>query len=196
MELRERTDALGLEGDALVIACGPRSADVAAARGVELPVRPLCRQLLLTGALELPAGLPMVVEAESGFHFRRRGDRLVLAMSDAEPRWGFDEIVDESVFDDRLERLAHRYPPAARTTIDDAWAGLYDMTPDAHPIIGWGADGVYAACGFSGHGFMQSPAVGEAAAAELLGDEPPFDLSPYRLERFEADAVFPETLVL
>ena len=113
----------------LVIACGPRSADVAAARGVELPVRPLCRQLLLTGPLELPADLPMVVEAETGFHFRRRGDRLVLAMTDAEPRWGFDEVVDESVFDDRLERLAHRYPPAARTTIDDAWAGLYDMTP-------------------------------------------------------------------
>ena len=170
----------------LVVACGPRSAEVAAARGVELPVRPLCRQLLSTGALDLPGDLPMIVEAETGFHFRRRGDRLVLAMTDPEPRWGFDELVDESVFGDRLERLAHRYPPAARTTVDDAWAGLYDMTPDAHPIIGWVADGVYAACGFSGHGFMQSPAVGEAAAAELLGDEPPFDLSPYRLERFEA----------
>ena len=83
-----------------------------------------------------------------------------------------------------------------RTTIADAWAGLYDMTPDAHPIIGRVADGVYAACGFSGHGFMQRPAVGAAVAAELLGEEPPFDLVPYRLERFEGDAVFPETLVL
>jgi sarcosine oxidase, subunit beta len=196
VDVRERADALTVEGDVLVVACGPRSAEVAARRGVELPVRPLCRQLLLTGALDVPADLPMVVEAETGFHFRRRRDRLVLAMSDREARWGFDELVDESVFGDRLERLAHRYPPAARTTIDEAWAGLYDMTPDAHPIIGWVADGVYAACGFSGHGFMQSPAVGEAAAAELLGDEPPFDLSPYRLDRFEGDAVYPETLVL
>ena len=196
VELREHEDALTLPGDVLVVACGPRSAEVAGARGVELPVRPLCRQLLLTGALYLPPDLPMIVEAETGFHFRRRGDRLVLAMSDSEARWGFEELVDESVFDDRLERLAHRYPPAARTTIDDAWAGLYDMTPDAHPIIGWVADGIYAACGFSGHGFMQSPAVGEAAAAELLGDAPPFDLSPYRLERFEGRAVFPETVVL
>jgi sarcosine oxidase, subunit beta len=195
VELREHTDALRLEGDVLVIACGPRSAAAAAARGVELPVRPLCRQLLLTGTLDLPAELPMIVEAETGFHFRRRGDRLVLAMADSEARWGFEERVDESVFGDRLGRLAHRYPPAAGTTVDDAWAGLYDMTPDAHPIIGWVADGVYAACGFSGHGFMQSPAVGEAAAAELLGEEPPFDLAAYRLERFEG-AVFPETLVL
>jgi sarcosine oxidase subunit beta len=196
VELRERTDALAVEGDVLVIACGPRSAEVAAARGVELPIRPLCRQLLATGPLDLPLELPMIVEGETGFHFRRRGDRLVLAMTDRTPRWGFEERVDESVFDDRLARLAHRYPSAAGTTIADAWAGLYDMTPDAHPIIGWVGDGVYAACGFSGHGFMQSPAVGQAVAAELEGDDPPFDLSPFRLERFAEGAIFPETLVL
>jgi sarcosine oxidase subunit beta len=194
--VRSRTDAVELERDVLVIACGPWSAEVAARVGVELPVRPLCRQLLETGSLDLPESLPMTIEAETGFHFRRRADRLVLAMVDAEPRWGFDEVVDETVFDDRLARLAHRYPDAAGTTIDRAWAGLYDMTPDAHPIIGWVGDGVYAACGFSGHGFMQSPAVGEAAAAELLGDEPPFDLAAYRLDRFADGAVFPETLVL
>ncbi len=196
VELRELTDAHDVAGDVLVVACGPRSGEVAAARGVELPIRPLCRQLLLTGPLDLPDDLPMTVEAETGFHFRRRGDRLVLAMTDAEPRWGFEERVDESVFADRLARLAHRYPPAAETTIAEAWAGLYDMTPDAHPIIGWVGEGVYAACGFSGHGFMQSPAVGAAAAAELLGEEPAVDLTPYRLERFETGAVFPETLVL
>jgi sarcosine oxidase subunit beta len=196
VELRERTDARELDADVLVIACGPRSAEVAAARAIALPVRPLCRQLLATGTLDLPERLPMVIEAESGFHFRRRDGRLVLAMTDAEPRWGFEERVDESVFDDRLARLAHRYPPASGTTIEWAWAGLYDMTPDAHPIIGWVGDGVYAACGFSGHGFMQSPAVGEAAAAELLGAEPPFDLEPYRLERFAAGSLFPEQVVL
>jgi sarcosine oxidase subunit beta len=70
------------------------------------------------------------------------------------------------------------------------------MTPDAHPIIGTVAPGVYAACGFSGHGFMQSPAVGDAVAAELLGETPPFDLAHYRLGRFAEGAGFPETLVL
>ena len=196
VELRERTDALELDGDVLVVACGPRSGEVAEARGVRLPIRPLCRQLLRTTAVDAPSELPMVVEAETGFHFRRRGDALVLAMSDPAPRWGFDEIVDASVFDDRLARLAHRYPPAESASIADAWAGLYDMTPDAHPVIGPVGAGLYAVCGFSGHGFMQSPAVGDAVAAELLGDSPPFDLAPYRLERFEGDATFPETVVL
>ena len=196
VEVREHTDALDVEGDVLVIACGARSGEVAARRGIELPVRPLCRQLLETASLGLPDDLPMVVEAETGFHFRRRGDRLVLAMTDPTPRWGFATDVDESLIADRLERLAHRYAPAAGTTIERSWAGLYDMTPDAHPIIGWVGDGVYAACGFSGHGFMQTPAVGEAASAELLGDSPPFDLSAYRFGRFAEGAVFPETLVL
>jgi sarcosine oxidase subunit beta len=197
IEVREGTDAATLEADILVIACGPWSADAAAARGVELPVRPLCRQLLETTAfLDLPEGLPMVLESETGFHFRRRGDRLVLAMADPEPRWGVETEVDETLFPDRLARLQHRFPPAAETRIERAWAGLYDMTPDAHPIIGEVADGVYAVCGFSGHGFMQSPAVGRAVAEELLGESPSVDLSPYRLERFESGATFPEKLVL
>ena len=70
------------------------------------------------------------------------------------------------------------------------------MTPDAHPIIGWVGEGVYAACGFSGHGFMQSPAVGRAAAQELLEGESEFDLSPFGISRFGSGAAFPEELVL
>jgi glycine/D-amino acid oxidase-like deaminating enzyme len=70
------------------------------------------------------------------------------------------------------------------------------MTPDVHPLIGWARDDVYVACGFSGHGFMQSPAVGNAVAHELTQREAPVDLAPYRLERFADGAVFPEQLVL
>jgi sarcosine oxidase subunit beta len=193
VDVREHTEARDLERDLLVIAAGAYSGDF----GVDLPIRPIARQLLETDPIEgLPDDLPMVVEAESGFHFRRRDDCLRIAMADAVPRWGFEETVDESVFADRLERLAHRYPPAAGTRIARAWAGLYDMTPDAHPIIGPIGDGLYAACGFSGHGFMQSPAVGRAVAEELLFGESSLDLTPYRLERFSGDTVFPENLVL
>ena len=103
---------------------------------------------------------------------------------------------DEALVVDWRARVAHRYPAAAGAPVARAWAGLYDMTPDAHPIIGWVGDGVYAACGFSGHGFMQSPAVGRAVAEELLRGESSLDLTPYRLERFSSDTVFPENLVL
>ena len=197
VEIRERTAAETLDAELLVIACGPWSTELAHTVGVELPIRPLVRQLLETSPLpEVPETLPMVIEAETGFHFRRRADRLVLAMTDPTPRWTFETVVDESLFPDRLERLVERYPPARGATIANAWAGLYDMTPDAHPIVGLVGDGVYAACGFSGHGFMQSPAVGRALAELILRGESSIDLSPYALERFEAGAVFPEDLVL
>ncbi|MGI9112572.1 MAG: NAD(P)/FAD-dependent oxidoreductase [Gaiellaceae bacterium] len=196
VDVRERTDALGLDADVLVLACGAASAEVAATRGVELPVRPLVRQLADVGPIAgLPPDLPMTVE-ETGFHFRPAGGGLRLAMGETEPRWdGPAEVRDELVEDWRA-RLAHRYPPAASAPLVRAWAGYYDMTPDAHPIIGEIAAGVYAACGFSGHGFMQAPAVGAAVAAELLGETPAVDLAPYRLERFAEGAGFPETLVL
>jgi sarcosine oxidase, subunit beta len=197
VDVREHTDALTLEADTLVVACGAGSPGVAAARGVELPIRPLVRQLVDVGPVPgLPLDLPMTIE-ESRFHFRRVGtDGLRLAMVEPETRWDGPAEVRDDLVEEWRARLAVRYPTAAGAPVRRAWAGFYDMTPDAHPIIGPVAPGVYAACGFSGHGFMQSPAVGDAVAAELLGETPPFDLSHYRLERFEGGAVFPETLVL
>jgi sarcosine oxidase subunit beta len=194
VKVRDRTDAREVgSAHVLVIACGASSPELCAT----LPIRPLCRQLVDVGPVGgLPDDLPMTVEEETTFHFRRRGETLRLAMTEAAPRWTSEERVDEPLVDDWRARLAHRYPSAAGAPVVRAWAGLYDMTPDAHPIVGFVGDGVYAACGFSGHGFMQSPAVGRAVAEELLHGESELDLSPYRLERFEADATFPETLVL
>ena len=194
VEIREHTDARSLEHDVLVVACGAASPELAP----ELPVRPLCRQLVEVGPLDrVPDDLPMILEEGTGFHFRRAGDNLRLAMAEPRPRWGSEEWVDEELVEDWRRRLAHRYPPAAGAPLARAWAGLYDMTPDARPIIGWIRDGVYAACGFSGHGFMQSPAVGRATAQELLGRAPSLGVEAYRLERFAASGVvFRDELVL
>jgi sarcosine oxidase, subunit beta len=193
VDVRLHTDVRELDGDVLVIACGASSPKLCAA----LPIRPLCRQLVDVGPVTgLPGDLPMTIEEETGFHFRRHGAALRLAMTEPTPRWTEDELVDELLVADWRKRLAYRYPSATGTPVIRAWAGLYDMTPDAHPIVGFVGDGVYAACGFSGHGFMQSPAVGRAVAEELLRGESELDLSSYRLDRFAGDAVFPETLVL
>ncbi len=198
VDVREHTGAAQLDADVLVIACGPWSQAVGERVGVELPIRPLCRQLVDTlPVADLPERLPMVIEAESGFHFRPTpSGGLRLAMGEAAPRWGFATEVDEALVDDWLDRLARRYPPAAGAGVERAWAGLYDMTPDAHPVLGWVGEGLYAACGFSGHGFMQSPAVGRAVAEEIVHGESELDLTPFRLDRFAGGAVFPETLVL
>ena len=198
VEVRERADALTVEAETLVLATGAWSAGVGARLGLELPVRPLVRQLVDVGPVErIPASLPMTIESETTFHFRRVGaDGLRLAMTEPTNRWDGPPTVDDALVAEWRSRLAQRVPAAAGAPVRRAWAGFYDMTPDAHPIIGPVADGVYAACGFSGHGFMQAPAVGAAVAAELLGESPPFDLSHYRPKRFAAGAAFPETLIL
>jgi sarcosine oxidase subunit beta len=193
VELCEHTDARELAHDVLVVACGVASADLVPG----LPLRPLCRQLVDVGPVaDVPDDLPMTIEDETTFHFRRRGKALRLAMTEPRPRWTDRQFVDHSLVADWRARLAHRYPPAADAPVIRAWAGLYDMTPDAHPLIDRVRDDVYVACGFSGHGFMQSPAVGNAVAHELLDLEPPVDLAPYRLDRFAEGAPFPEQLVL
>ena len=193
VEVCEHIDARTVDGDVLVVACGPWSAQLYE----ELPIRPLVRQLVDVGPVDgLPETLPMVVEEETTFHFRRRDAFLRLAIRDPAPRWSSELVVDDLLVEEVRERLAYRYPQAAGAPVERAWAGLYDMTPDAHPIIGPLRDDVYVAAGFSGHGFMQSPAVGRAVAEELLELEPTFDLAPYRLERFAGDEVFPEELVL
>jgi sarcosine oxidase subunit beta len=198
VDVQEGVDASTLDADVLVIACGAASPALAATRGVELPIRPLCRQLVDVGPVAgIPADLPMTIEGETTFHFRRVGsDVLRLAMVEPTARWGDREWVDDALVADCRERLARRFPRGAGAPVVRAWAGLYDMTPDAHPIIGVVGEGVYAAAGFSGHGFMQAPAVGSAVAEELLDGESTFDLSAYRLERFARGAVFPETAIL
>ncbi|MDX6511167.1 MAG: hypothetical protein QOE36_671 [Gaiellaceae bacterium] len=197
VELHEGVDAVDLDADVRVIACGPWSAEVGARLGVDLPIRPLCRQLVETTPIAgLPDRLPMTIEVETGFHFRRKGEALVLALGEKTPRWGFATEPDTAIAADMLERLRRRYPPAEEAGLARTWGGLYDMTPDAHPIVGQIGEGLFAACGFSGHGFMQSPAVGRALAEQILHGESSLDLTPYRLDRFERGIVFPETVVL
>lgn len=191
--LREFMDARELDADVLVIACGAESPRLAAHHEVELPVRPLVRQLTDTRRVDgLPEDLPMVVEAETGFHFRGAEGGLRLAMAEPSLRWDERPEVDESLVQDWLGRLAHRYPSASGVAVARSWAGLYDMTPDAHPIIGWVGEGVYAACGFSGHGFMQAPAIGEIVRDLYLEREPFVDVSALaagRPERRERNVV-------
>jgi sarcosine oxidase subunit beta len=193
VQVRERTDARDLERDVLVVACGVSSPELVP----DLPVRPLCRQLVDVGPVrDLPPDLPMILEAETGFHFRRCGDGLRLAMAEETLRWGADEEVDAALVEEWRERLARRYPAAAGAPVVRAWAGLYDMTPDARPLIGWAEEDEYVACGFSGHGFMQSAAVGRVVAEELLGLTPSVDLGPYRPDRFPPHAEFSTEQVL
>ena len=186
----------------VVDAAGPWAAEVAAMAGATLPVEPLRRQLVPTEPFAgLPQRFPMVIDMSTGFHFRREGKGILLAWNDPQEKPGFNSDFDPGFIEKILTRAADRVPCLADAGVNPrrAWAGLYEMTPDHHAIIGRSpeVDGLYFVNGFSGHGVMHSPASGRIAADVILrGYSDLIDATQLAPERFSEGRLLHETAVL
>jgi len=186
----------------VVNAAGAWAAEVAKMAGAELPVEPLRRQLVPTEPFDqLPKRFPMVIDMSTGFHFRREGKGILLAWNDPHETPGFKTDFDESFVEKILTHAASRVPVLAEAGVNPrrAWAGLYEMTPDHHAIIGPSpnVEGLYFVNGFSGHGVMHSPASGRIAADLILhGRSNLIDASQLSVERFKEGRLLEETAVL
>lgn len=174
------------EADAFVNAAGAWAATL----GVDLPVRPLRRQVACTVETDvLPETMPMTIRADDGFHFRVR-DRRILLLRPDEPQTTnpFDDSLDDSWVEDVVARARVCAPIAASVPLDRArcWAGLYEMSPDRHALLGRAPhfSNFFLANGSSGHGVMHSPALGQLLAELIAGDEPSIDIHPLRPSRF------------
>ncbi len=86
-----------------------------------------------------------------------------------------------------ISKLLRRVPSLSRASISHSVSGLYEMTPDANPISSEisEVEGLYCCAGFSGHGFMHSPAIGALMAELILDQKPHLDISSYHIKRFE-----------
>jgi glycine/D-amino acid oxidase-like deaminating enzyme len=176
-----------IETPALVCAAGAWSRRMGAMVGVDLPVTPYRRQVLLTEPVPgLPEHLPMTIDLASTFYFHREGPGLLMGMSlDDEPP-GFNLDRDEAWIPRLVEAIARRAPSLADVGVAGGWAGLYEVTPDHNALIGEAprpARLLYAT-GFSGHGFLQGPAVGEVVRDLFLGLPSPVDVAPLAVDRF------------
>jgi sarcosine oxidase subunit beta len=186
----------------LVNAAGAWAAQIAEMAGAELPVEPLRRQLVPTEPFDqLPQRFPMVIDMSTGFHFRREGKGILLAWNDPKETPGFKTEFDETFVEKILTHAASRVPVLAEAGVNPrrAWAGLYEMTPDHHAIIGAAphVDGLYFVNGFSGHGVMHSPASGKIAADLILaGHSDLIDATQLSVERFRQGKLLEETAVL
>ena len=186
----------------VVNAAGPWAAQVARMAGAELPVEPLRRQLVPTEPFDqLPKRFPMVIDMSTGFHFRREGKGILLAWNDPEETPGFKTDFDSSFVEKILTHAASRVPVLAEAEVNPrrAWAGLYEMTPDHHAIIGPSPNvrGLYFVNGFSGHGVMHSPASGRITADLILqGHSDLIDATQLGVHRFKEGKLLEETAVL
>ena len=186
-----------------VVNCaGAWAAGVAALAGIQLPVEPLRRMLVPSEPFDgFPHTAPMIVDMSNGFHFRPEARGFLLAWNDPEETPGFKMDFDPAFVEKILLRAADRVPCFANLPVNPkrAWAGLYEMTPDHHPIMGEvpNLPGLFLANGFSGHGVMHAPATGKILSDLILdGKTDLIDASLLSLTRFAEGRLIHETAVL
>ena len=181
----------------VVNAAGPWAGALAATAAVDLPLEPIPRQVVVTGPFpEVPRRRTLVIDADTTFYFHREGAGVLMGMGGHDEKPSFDTGVDEPFVADELLPTALRvFPPLEHADLRHRWAGLYEMTPDRHPILGQapGVEGFFLANGFSGHGFQHAPVVGKLLAEMIIeGGAHTVDVSSLSLERFSQRPVVPE----
>lgn len=172
----------------VVNAAGPWAGLIGKMAGVHIPITPLRRQMLTTTPLpELPADFPFVIDFAQSLYFHREGNGLLTGMSNPNEMPGFDQNVNEDFELVNLEAATARMPLLEKAGLVSHWAGLYEVTPDAHPIFGsTPVEGFYLVAGFSGHGFMHGPISGKLMAEFILdGKFKSVDVSMLDLARFD-----------
>lgn len=184
---------------AVICAAGAWSAQVGAMAGVPLSVTPLRRQVLFTAPMsKLPRHIPMTIDFATGFYFHREGPGLLIGMSDLAETPGFKLDTSDDWIPALMEVAERRAPAIAEAGIAGGWAGLYEMTPDHNAVIGQARapSRFLYATGFSGHGFLQAPAVGGIMRDLFLGRAPFVDVTPLAADRFAGHGLRPELNVV
>ncbi len=183
-----RTNKGQISSSIVVNAAGPYAASIGKMAGIDIPVAPLRRFIWTTKPFpNAPRRWTLVVDFSTGFYFHRESGGVLFGMGNRDEPPTFDLSVDWEFFEKVMEVAMHRFPPIGEAAIKNAWAGSYETTPDAHPILGRvpALDGFILANGFSGHGFQHAPAVGQLIAEEIVdGRAHTLDISPLRVERF------------
>lgn len=179
--------------DAVVLCAGAWTRDVATKAGLDLPVDPYRRQIGFTPALDpAPSRIPFTIDYGTTFYFHNAApDGLLLGIADPATPIAFERTYDPAWLPLLRGALGACAPELVDVPVARGWAGLYEMTPDHNALIGEATDvpgRVLYAAGFSGHGFLQAPAVGEAVRDLYAGRTPPIDVSGFSADRFATDA--------
>jgi sarcosine oxidase subunit beta len=186
----------------MVNAAGAWAAELGRMAGVEIPVKPVKRMLVPTEPFaEFPHTAPMIVDMSNGFHFRPESLGFLLAWNEPEERVGYNTDFEPEFIEKILMLAAKRVPCFENIAVNPkkAWAGLYEVTPDHHSILGPVEElkGFFLANGFSGHGVMHAPATGKILSDLILtGTTQIINPRVLRLERFASGELIHETAVL
>ncbi|WP_210604893.1 NAD(P)/FAD-dependent oxidoreductase [Brevibacterium oceani] len=171
----------------VVAAAGAWSGLIGELAGVDLPVRPLRREIMVSEPVDFDTTrMPFTIDFTTSYYVHPEGSGLLFGCPDEADDWSFNDKRDPNWLATLAEHIEARTPELADVEAKRGWAGLYEMTPDHNALIGEAEElpGFYYACGFSGHGFLMGPAVGEVVADLMTGREPFVDVSPMDKRRF------------
>ena len=177
-----------IDAPVVVNAAGPWAGVLAASAGVTLPLEPIPRNVVTTGPFSgVPERRTLVIDAGTSCYLHREGEGVLMGMGDLDERPSFETVVDQRFVAERLLPTAVSvFPPLVEAGIASSWCGLYEMTPDRHPIVGPApVEGLWLANGFSGHGFQHAPVVGKILSELIVdGVARTVDVTELGLERF------------
>ncbi|SNC73516.1 sarcosine oxidase subunit beta [Kytococcus aerolatus] len=190
-----RTSLGDIATETVICCTGAWSRSLGEMVGVDLPVDPVRRELLVTEPIpDLPAEIPFTIDFSTSLYFHREGPGLLVGLSnrDEEPGWSL-EPTDEWL-EQVIEAAERRIPLLEEVGMASRWAGFYEVTPDHNALIGeaQGVSRFLYATGFSGHGFLQGPAVGQVMAELYRGETPSVDVSAMDASRFAGAGLRPE----
>ena len=193
------TNAGYIECEVVINAAGPWSKDVGEMVGIDLPTESYRHQILVTEPLENMID-PMIISFSGNFYIRQtRHGSFLMGQGDKDERPGINRKVTAKFLLEMVNKMSRRFPFLRNLRVIRQWSGEYNMSPDAQPIVGLSENvsGYFYAVGFSGHGFMVAPAVGEAIAEWIVFGKPKsVDVSQLSLERFKGKEFLKERSVV
>jgi sarcosine oxidase subunit beta len=170
----------------IINVAGARTRDIAAMLGIGIPTEPHRHEIAVTESLKAFLE-PMLISIRKGFYFAQslRGE-IVGGVGDDHDEPTYDQGSTAGFLFKYAKALRDTLPALGNVRIIRQWAGLYDVSPDARPIIGAveGVDGYYHACGFSGHGFMLSPVVSRLLCELITTGDTSMPIDSLSLSRF------------
>ena len=194
------TDRGSITAGTVVCAAGAWSQELGKMVGTALPVTPVRRQIVFTEPMpDLPPVVPFTIDFATSYYFHREGRGLLLGMSDPDQEPGFHLSYSEQWLPRLGEAIEARTPALLDVGLGNGWAGLYEVTPDHNALIGRSSTtpNFLYATGFSGHGFLQAPAVGEVIRDLHLRRTPAVETGPMSAERFTGrSALRPESHIV
>ena len=193
-----KTNKGDVQAEIVLNCAGGNAASLAAHANDDLPIYPERHQILITEPVA-PVMKPMVMSISRHFYVQQTPHgSVIMGIGDASEPVSFNIRSSWQYLETNAHLITETLPLFRNLRVARQWAGLYDMSPDCHPIINEAAnaEGFISVAGFSGHGFMVAPRIAIMVACHLTGGEDCLGIKRFSASRFSTGELLYEPSVV